>query len=75
MILFIVLVTVFLFSFHAEAQTSSSACFDDLLFRWNALALDSNQHIRTFEASTSKHQKMHEKLDREYAAVKALACW
>lgn len=74
MLLFITVVTVVLFCQHARGE-QSSPCFDELFLRWNQLAADSNQHIQTVEAQPEKHRQMHERIDREYAAVKALACW
>lgn len=74
MLLFVTLVTVILFCGHAHGEQPSS-CFDELLLRWNQLAADSNRHIQTVEANPDKHRQMHDRIDREYAAVKALACW
>ena len=60
---------------HARAEQSPDACFDQLLLRWNAFASDSNRHIQTVEAKPADREKAHSRLDREYEAVKALACW
>ena len=65
----------FLFVRHANAQTVSGPCFDELLLRLNEFASDSNKHIQTVEAKPENRKKAHERLDREDAAVKALACW
>jgi hypothetical protein len=75
LLLALTLLTIALFASHARAETSSPACFDELLLRWNEFATDANRHVNTIEAKPTDQDKAHKRLDREWQSLKALACW
>lgn len=75
LLLVLIALTVLLCVSHARPAANDAICLDELLIRWNEFANDANRHVQTFEANAGAHEKAHRKLDREYAALKALACW
>ena len=75
-LLLLILLTWLLASRHKPVLAQSDGvCWDELLVRWNEFGADANKHIQTVEASHEKREKTHAKLDREWQALKALACW
>jgi hypothetical protein len=58
---------------HGQAQ--QDPCLDELMLRWNEFASNANNHIQTSDARRDKHEKTHRKLDHEWEALHALACW
>jgi hypothetical protein len=58
----------------ARADTRE-ACYDELVLRWNQFASDANLHINTTDVRPEKHEKVHEKLRREWEQLQTLRCW
>jgi hypothetical protein len=66
---------VLLAASHLRGEGPSAQCLDELMVRSNQFANNYNNHIQTNDVKRTNHEKAHERLDREYAALRALQCW
>jgi hypothetical protein len=70
----ILLLTLLVVS-HRAADAQDSACFDELLVRWNEFAEEANRHVHLVEAQPADRDRTHRRLDRQWQALRALGCW
>jgi hypothetical protein len=72
---FVVLLLLLVLLLGGRAEGRPPDCFDQLLMEWNSFATDANNHMHVNDVKRANHEKAHAKLDREWEALHALACW